>query len=63
MKPLDYNIVMTFPSGYQRPNKKNLDDKTDLLNNPDITTKNEKDIINTIPTTIGEAVQGSYRDR
>ena len=57
MKPLDYNIVMTFPSGYQRPKKKNLDDKTDLLNNPDISTKNEKDIINTIPTTIGEAVK------
>ena len=57
MNPLDYNIVMTFPSGYQRPKKKNLDDKTDLLNNPDISTKNEKDIINTIPTTIGEAVK------
>ena len=57
MKRFDYNIVMTFPSGYQRPKKKNLDDKTDLLNNPDISTKNEKDIINTIPTTIGEAVK------
>ena len=57
MKPIYYNIVMTFPRGYQRPNKKNLDDKTDLLNNPDITTKNEKDIINPIPTTIGEAVK------
>ncbi len=57
MKPLDYNIVMTFPSGYQRPKKKNLDDKTDLLTSPDNTPKNEKDIINPKPTTIGEAVQ------
>ncbi|HEY6588333.1 MAG TPA: hypothetical protein VIY98_08570, partial [Nitrososphaeraceae archaeon] len=48
---------MTSPSGYQRPNKKNLDDKTDLSNNPDITTKNENDTINPIPTTIGEAVK------
>ena len=47
---------MTFPRGYQRPNKKNLDDKTDLLNNSENTTKNEKDI-NPIPTTIGEAVK------
>ena len=57
MKRFDYNIVMTFPSGYQRPNKKNLDDKTDLLTSPDNTPKNEKDIINPKPTTIGEAVQ------
>ena len=57
MKRLDYNIVMTLPSGYQRPNKKNLDDKTDLLTSPDNTPKNEKDIINPKPTTIGEAVQ------
>ena len=48
---------MTFPRGYQRPNKKNLDDKTDLLTSPDNTPKNEKDIINPKPTTIGEAVQ------
>ena len=48
---------MTFPSGYQRPNKKNLDDKTNLLNSPDNTTKNEEDIINPIPTTIGEVVK------
>ena len=48
---------MTLPSGYQRPNKKNLDDKTDLLTSPDNTPKNEKDIINPKPTTIGEAVQ------
>ena len=57
MKRLDYNIVMTLPSRYQRPNKKNLDDKTDLLTSPDNTPKNEKDIINPKPTTIGEAVQ------
>ena len=57
MKPTYYHIVMTFPNGYQRPNKKNLDDKTDLSNSPDISTKNEKDIINPIPTTIGEAVK------
>ena len=49
-------MVMTFPRGYQRPNKKNLDDKTDLLNSSENTTKNEKDI-NPIPTTIGEAVK------
>ena len=48
---------MTFPSGYQRPNKKNSDDKTNLLNSPDNTTKNEEDIINPIPTTIGEVVK------
>ena len=48
---------MTFPSGYQRPNKKNLDDKTNLLNSPDNTTKNKEDIINPIPTTIGEVVK------
>ena len=47
---------MTFPRGYQRPNKKNLDDKIDLLNSSENTTKNEKDI-NPIPTTIGEAVK------
>ena len=47
---------MTFPRGYQRPNKKNLDDKTDLINSSENTTKNEKDI-NPIPTTIGEAVK------
>jgi hypothetical protein len=57
MKPIYHNIVMTFPSEYQRHNKKNLDDKTDLLNKPDIATKNEKDKINPIPTTIGEAVK------
>jgi hypothetical protein len=57
MKPIYHNIVMTFPSEYQRHNKKNLDDKSDLLNKPDIATKNEKDKINPIPTTIGEAVK------
>ena len=57
MKPTYYNIGMTFPSEYQRPNKKKIDDKTDLLNSPDISAKNEKDIINPIPTTIGEAVK------
>ncbi len=56
MRPIYYKIVMTFPRGYQRPNKKNLDEKTDLLNNSENTTKNEKDI-NPIPTTIGEAVK------
>jgi hypothetical protein len=57
MKPTYYNSGMTFPSEYQRPNKKKIDDKTDLLNSPDISAKNEKDIINPIPTTIGEAVK------
>jgi len=56
MRPIYYKIVMAFPRGYQRPNKKNLDDKTDLLNSSENTTKNEKDI-NPIPTTIGEAVK------
>jgi len=56
MRPIYYKIVMTFPRGYQRPNKKNLDDKTDLINSSENTTKNEKDI-NPIPTTIGEAVK------
>jgi hypothetical protein len=57
MKPIYYNIVMTFPSGYQQPKKKNLDEKTDSPTNPNITPKNEKDVINPIPTTIGEAVK------
>ena len=56
MRSIYYKIVMTFPRGYQRPNKKNLDDKTDLINSSENTTKNEKDI-NPIPTTIGEAVK------
>jgi hypothetical protein len=55
MRLIYYKIVMTFPSGYQRTNKKNLDDKTELLNSSENTPKNEKDI-NPIPTTIGEAV-------
>ena len=57
MKPIYYNIVMTFPRGYQQPKKKNLDDKTDSSTNSNITTKNEKDVINPTPTTIGEAVK------
>jgi hypothetical protein len=57
MKPIYYNIVMTFPRGYQQPKKKNLDDKTDSSTNSNITTKNEKDVINPSPTTIGEAVK------
>jgi hypothetical protein len=57
MKPIYYNIVMTFPRGYQQPKKKNLDEITDSSTNPNITPKNEKDVINPIPTTIGEAVK------
>jgi len=48
---------MTFPRGYQQPKKKNLDDKTDSSNSPNIMTKNENEVINPIPTTIGEAVK------
>ena len=48
---------MTFPREYQQPKKKNLDDKTDSSTNSNITTKNEKDVINPTPTTIGEAVK------
>jgi hypothetical protein len=57
MKPRYYTIVMTFPRGYQQPKKKNLDDKTDSSNSPNIMTKNENEVINPIPTTIGEAVK------
>jgi hypothetical protein len=57
MKPTYYTIVMTFPRGYQQPKKKNLDDKTDSSNSPNIMTKNENEVINPIPTTIGEAVK------
>jgi hypothetical protein len=57
MKPIYYTIVMTFPRGYQQPKKKNLDDKTDSSNSPNIMTKNENEVINPIPTTIGEAVK------
>ena len=57
MKQIYYNIVMTFPRGYQPPKKKNLDDKTDLPNSSNITNKNQNDEINPIPTTIGEAVK------
>jgi hypothetical protein len=48
---------MTFPRGYQQPKKKNLDDKTDQTHKPNIPTKNENNIIDPIPTTIGEAVK------
>jgi hypothetical protein len=57
MKQIYYNIVMTFPRGYQPPKKKNLDDKTDLSQSSNITNKNQNDEINPIPTTIGEAVK------
>src|SRR5215208_6190405 len=57
MKQIYYTIVMTFPRGYQQPKKKNLDDKTDSSNSPNIMTKNENEVINPIPTTIGEAVK------
>ena len=48
---------MTFPRGYQQPKKKNLDDKTDQTHKPNIPTKNENNVIDPIPTTIGEAVK------
>ena len=57
MKQIYYTIVMTFPRGYQQPKKKNLDDKTDSSNSPNIMTNNENEVINPIPTTIGEAVK------
>jgi hypothetical protein len=57
MKQIYYNIIMTFPRGYQPPKKKNLDDKTDLSKSSNITNKNQNDEINPIPTTIGEAVK------
>lgn len=57
MKQICYNIIMTFPRGYQPPKKKNLDDKTDLSKSSNITNKNQNDEINPIPTTIGEAVK------
>ena len=57
MKQISYNIIMTFPRGYQPPKKKNLDDKTDLSKSSNITNKNQNDEINPIPTTIGEAVK------
>lgn len=57
MKQIYYNIVMTFPRGYQQPKKKNLDDKTDQTHKPNIPTKNENNVIDPIPTTIGEAVK------
>ena len=58
MKQIYYNIIMTFPRGYQQPKKQNnSDDKTDLTNNPNISTKNENNVIDRIPTTVGEAVK------
>ena len=57
MKQIYYNIIMTFPRGYQPPKKKNLDDKTDLSKSSNVTNKNQNDEINPIPTTIGEAVK------
>jgi hypothetical protein len=57
MKQIYYTIVMTFPRGYQQPKKKNLDNKTDSSNSANIMTKNENEVINPIPTTIGEAVK------
>ena len=48
---------MTFPRGYQQPKKKNSDDKTDLTNNPNIPTKNENNVIDPKPSTVGEAVK------
>lgn len=58
MKQISYNIIMTFPRGYKQPQKKNdSDDKTDLIKNPNIPTKNENNVIDRIPTTVGEAVK------
>ena len=57
MKQRYYNILMTFPRGYQQPKKKNSDDKTDLTNNPNIPTKNENNVIDPKPSTVGEAVK------
>jgi len=49
---------MTFPRGYKQPKKQNnSDDKTDLTDNPNISTKNENNVIDRIPTTVGEAVK------
>lgn len=48
---------MTFPRGYQQPKKKNLDDKTDQTHKSNTPTKNENNVIDPIPTTIGEAVK------
>jgi hypothetical protein len=55
MKQRSYYIDMTIPSRYE-PKKKNLNDKTDVINNPNIS--NNKDYeIDPVPTTIGEAVK------
>ena len=47
----------TLPRGYSQPKKKNLDDNKGSSNSSNITTKNQNDEINPIPTTIGEAVK------
>jgi hypothetical protein len=58
MKQIYYNIIMTFPRGYKQPKKQNnSDDKTDLTNNPNISTKNENNVMDRIPTTVGEVVK------
>ena len=47
---------MTFPSRYE-PKKRNLTDKTDVINNPTISNNNKDNEIDPVPTTIGEAVK------
>ena len=47
---------MTFPSRYE-PKKKNLTDKTDVINNPTVSNNNKDNEIDPVPTTIGEAVK------
>ena len=56
MKQRSYYIVMTIPSRYE-PKKKNLNDKTDVINNPKISNNNKDNEIDPVPTTIGEAVK------
>jgi hypothetical protein len=55
MKQRSYYIDMTIPSRYE-PKKKNLNDKTDVINNPNI-SNNKDNEIDPVPTTIGEAVK------
>jgi hypothetical protein len=47
---------MTFPSRYE-PKKKNLTDKSDVINNQTISNNNKDNEIDPVPTTIGEAVK------
>ena len=47
---------MTFPSKYESK-KKNLTDKTDVINNPTVSNNNKDNEIDPVPTTIGEAVK------